>query len=231
MRGRANQSLHFFCECVAHFGNNASSWDMNRPLTLPKIHKICAPLRSFGSKSGLVIATLLLFAGCKQPGETAIAAAEEEPVLMCGDDGRLSGKFYGAVETTLDWGRNDLECAGMPRPEGRGARLRFAGNSGPDAPRLAIIIAIPELTRDAEGVELGSNVTLIEEGSGRFFSTPDLKNCLTDIATVRAIDESGDRYSVTGALYCVAPLPELNGDSSVSIPELRFSGLLDWSAS
>lgn len=150
---------------------------------------------------------------------------------MCGVDGSLSGEFYGAVETTLDWGKYDLECTGMPRPEGRGVRLRFAGNSGPDDLRLAIIIAIPEFERDVEGVELSSNVTLIEESNGRFFSTPNLNNCLTDIVAVKAIDDSGERYSVSGALYCVSPLPELNGDSSVSIPEVRFSGLLDWSSS
>jgi len=78
---------------------------------------------------------------------------------------------------------------------------------------------------------LSSNVTLIEEGGGRFFSTPDIKNCLADIESVTTLDESGDVYSVVGALYCVTPLPELNGDSSVSIPELHFSGLLDWNAS
>jgi hypothetical protein len=29
-------------------------------------------------------------------------------------------------------------------------------------------------------------------------------------------------------MYCIAPLIEVNGDSSVTIDELSFSGLLDW---
>jgi len=204
---------------------------MNRPEPLTKIHNICALLRFFGPKFGLLFVALTLFSGCKQPDESALAAPEEEPVLLCGDDGRLSGKLYGAVETTLDWGKNDLECTGMPRPEGRGVRLRFAGVYAPENLPLAIIIGIPDFRRDTDGVELSSNVTLIEEGGGRFFSTPDIKNCLADIESVTTLDESGDVYSVVGALYCVTPLPELNGDSSVSIPELHFSGLLDWNAS
>jgi len=204
---------------------------MNRPLPLPKIHTICAPLRSFGLQPRLFVAALVLLAGCKQHGEPAAAAPKEEPVLLCGTSGGLSGKIYGAVETTLDWGKSDLECTGMPRPEGRGARLRFASISGTGEPQLAIIIAIPDLPRDAEGAELSSNVTLIEEGKGRFFSTPDLNNCLAEIAAVTALDESEGRYSISGSLYCVSPLPQLNGDSSVSIPELHFSGLLDWNAS
>ena len=204
---------------------------MNRPLPLPKIHTICAPLRSFGPPAALLVAALALLAGCEQRGEMAAAPPEKEPALMCGSSGKLSGTLYGAIETTLDWGKSDLECTGMPRPEGRGARLRFAGISATGEPRLAIIIAIPDLSRDAEGVELSTNVTLIEEGNGRFFSTPDLNNCLTEIAAMTALDETGERYSITGALYCIAPVPELNGSSSVSIPELHFSGLLDWSAS
>ena len=46
-----------------------------------------------------------------------------------------------------------------------------------------------------------------------------------------ALDDSGDSFALGGLLYCVSPLPEVNGDSSVSIPELRFQGLLDWSSS
>ncbi len=119
----------------------------------------------------------------------------------------------------------------MPRPDGRGARLRFAGSLDAGDRRIALIIAIPDLERGLTGDELESNVTLIEEGSGRFFSTSTLKNCLTNITNVAATDDSGDRYAISGALFCVAPLAEVNGSSSVSIAELRFSGLLDWGAS
>jgi len=45
-----------------------------------------------------------------------------------------------------------------------------------------------------------------------------------------AIDPLGDLYSIDGRLYCIAPLAEVNGESSLSISELSFSGLLDWSA-
>jgi len=145
--------------------------------------------------------------------------------------GQLQTELYGAVTAQIDWSVSDLECAGMPRPNGQGARLRFAGTVGVDERRIAIIIAIPDLRREKTGNELSSNVTLIEEGSGRFFSTLDLGNCLTDITALDELDDSGDRYTIGGMLYCVAPLAEVNGDSSVSIPELHFSGLIDWGAS
>jgi len=119
----------------------------------------------------------------------------------------------------------------MPRPDGHGARLRFAGTVAGSEQRVAMIVAIPDLGREALGSEYRSNVTVIEEGVGRFFSTPNLDNCLTDITTLIALDDGGYRYSLGGLLYCVSPLPEINGDSSISIPELRFHGLLDWGSS
>jgi len=73
--------------------------------------------------------------------------------------------------------------------------------------------------------------TAIEEGGGRFFSTSDLGNCLTDITTLDKLDVGASRYSIGGTLYCVSPPAEINGDSSVLIPELAFLGLVNWNSS
>ncbi len=139
--------------------------------------------------------------------------------------------MYGALSGSLDWSTGDLHCAGMPRPGGAGARLRFAGVANDGGQAIAIILALPQLAKDATGREFASNVTLIEEGSGRFFSTINTDNCLTDIVSLTAIDGSDDRYSIQGKTYCISPLAEVNGTSSVSLPELHFTGLIDWSSS
>lgn len=115
----------------------------------------------------------------------------------------------------------------MLRPEGEGIRLRFTGNAADS--ELAIILAMPELRRGVAGNESPTVVTLTVEGSGRFFSTPTLGSCWTDIVTHDRIGDSGERYEVSGTLYCVAPLGEINGDAAISIPELNFRGIIDWS--
>jgi len=180
---------------------------------------------------GILMMSVIALPSCKPTDEMVTKPAQEEPTALtsCGDTGYLRGQLYGAVPISLDWGATDISCEGMPRPNGKGARLRFAGLATGDGRQLAIIIAIPTLDRGALGLELASNVTVIEEGGGRFFSTTDLGNCLTDITTLDELDV--DRYSIGGTLYCVSPLAEINGDSSVLIPELAFLGLVDWNSS
>jgi hypothetical protein len=143
----------------------------------------------------------------------------------CGDDGALGGRLYGAVEADLNWQPGDLSCEGMPRPHGEGARLRFSGFAG--ELELAIIIAMPTLERGVAMQGVPSNVTIIEEGLGRFFSAADLETCWTDIESDSPVGDNGV-YRVEGVLYCIAPLAEIGGNASVTLDELEFVGRLGW---
>jgi hypothetical protein len=119
----------------------------------------------------------------------------------------------------------------MPRPNGAGVRLHFAGpaQSGSAKRSLTFILAMPDLKRGETARELPTNVTLIEEGTGRFFGTQDTENCWTDIKRNEQVDDMNEsEYRVRGILYCLAPLAELNGKGSVSFAELKFTGRLRW---
>ena len=172
-------------------------------------------------------------------GESATAAANPATSMLpnisneesgCEEGGALYTELYGALAGEIEWILDEMQCQGMPRPDGAGARLRFAGVAGKNDVPIAFIIGLPGLERDANGVELPSNVTIIDESNARFFSTPGLDSCWTDVEAQWSVDDGGDRYRIDGVLYCISPLPEVNGDASVSVPELRFSGILDWSA-
>lgn len=115
----------------------------------------------------------------------------------------------------------------MLRPEGKGVRLRFTGSASGN--QLSIILALPELEPGLAATESPTVVTLTVDGSGRFFSTPTLESCWTDVTEQDPIADHGDRYEIEGTLYCVSPLGEINGDAAVSIPEMAFRGIVDWS--
>ena len=71
-------------------------------------------------------------------------------------------------------------------------------------------------------------VTLMEQDSGRFFSTAEAPVCWSDVHEQTLI--AGDEYAIRGIVYCVSPLAELNGSGGVSFTDLKFSGRLDWSS-
>ena len=116
-------------------------------------------------------------AGSARPPAPPAAVPPITTDAGCGEDGAFVVTLYGALAGNIEWHAEDMNCQGMSRPEGAGARLRFAGKAGEQALALAFIIAIPELERGTAANELPSVVTVIEEGKGRFFSTPDLDSC------------------------------------------------------
>jgi len=202
---------------------------------LQGIQRICAECDQFLIEIAALAAVLILISGCQPGVESApTAVAEVAATVSCGEQGYLSTELFGALAGKIEWTATDLECEGMPRPAGNGARLHFAGNvsSGEsDDLKIAFIIALPELRRGDTGTEYQSKVTVIAEGVGRFFSTGDNDICWTDILELERIEDSDSDFSIGGTLYCVAPLPEINGDSDITILDLNFRGQLDWNSS
>ncbi len=171
---------------------------------------------------------LALLGACERTPESGVEPLEPEVARepSCGSTGRLSTQLYGSIARQISWSSEELQCESMLQPDGKGIRLRFTGNAADS--RLAIILALPELQRGNAALESPTVVTLTVEGSGRFFSTPTLASCWSDIAAQDLIDDGGHRYDVTGTLYYVAPLGEINGDAAITIPELEFRGIIDW---
>jgi hypothetical protein len=211
-------------------------YDRHRGNTLRAMPKNPEPdrLQDRRIRSGLAVACLVavpVFAACVPDPERGAT----EFATHCASDGALVANVYGSLEGKLEWRGEALECEGMPRPRGAGARLRFAGPAlaGSAADRLAFIIAIPQLEKGRTGRELEAGVTLIEENTGRFFSTPERAGCWADIERQERLsdpDTGGDSeaYRISGLLYCLSPLAELNGTASVSLRDLRFTGRLNW---
>lgn len=104
--------------------------------------------------------------------------------------------------------------------------MQFTGDVAGE--RLAIIITIPDMQAGEPAAELPSNVTVTVEGSGRFYNTPNLDSCWTDVDSQSAVPGARGSYAISGTLYCVSPLGQVNGDAAVSIPELSFSTVVKW---
>jgi len=172
----------------------------------------------------LALAAVATLAGCERAPEVEDPPPATE--ITCGDQGFLAADLYGSIERQLNWTAANMRCESMLRPDGEGVRLRFTGETAKR--QLAVILALPDLERGMTGQELATVATLTVEGSGRFFSTPNLAACWSDISAQDPLPDNDQRYEVAGTLYCVAPLGEVNGDAAVSIPELEFRSIIDW---
>ena len=172
---------------------------------------------------GLVV--FLLAAACGDSPTPASTTQES-----CAPDGSLSVAIYGEISGELAWNGVDLRCSGMPRPNGAGARLHFAGTlRDADQDRsLAFIIGLPELKPGETVQETPARITLMEENNGRFFSTATADICWSDVYAHREPAETTEHHSVSGRAYCVAPLAEVNGSGGVTLSELEFTGRISW---
>jgi hypothetical protein len=226
MRDKTNQSQQFFAHKWVQFVSIGPSCDHTLANPLHKARKKRFSAHNLPSISLLLLAPL---AACNSP---VVEESQEPPppdsikASGCGKNGALQTVLFGSLETSIGWSGSEMICENMLRPNNAGVRLRFAGDVAQE--RLAFIIALPTLQRGETAEELPSNVTTTVEGSGRFFSTPNLDSCWTDVESQTAISDDDDTYVTTGTLYCVTPLGEVNGEATVSIPELTFTTIIEW---
>lgn len=170
----------------------------------------------------LTLATLPL-GGC---GAEEPLVVEDDTVgaHACPDDnGSLTLTLYGQNERTIDWSGADLRCAGMPRPDGTGVRLRFSSANPDDS--LAMVLGLDATT---VGTETGANVTLILEDSGRFFSSLKADNCRARVDTYSAVSGMDPVRLLAGLAWCVSPLREVNGGGEITLGDIEFTGFVPW---
>jgi hypothetical protein len=188
-------------------------------------------MHSFRDSRGLLFVALALTACGEKPAPPPQAAVPPEPVRQdaestCGDAGRLELVMTGALHASTELRDDVLRCESMPRPDDRGVRMRFSGDISGE--RLVVIIAMPDLEAGSTGPDIDAIVTVTVEGSGRFFSTPNLGTCWADINRNEPLPGAAGTYIVAGELSCVGPLGEFNGDAFVEVRKLLFSGIANW---
>lgn len=200
--------------------------DSRQAVTLHSSEKNLRPVT--GVKTICLVA-LGLLGGCQKAPDAPPEPPQPDVAANsgCGSNGGLATELYGSIARPIRWSGSELRCESMSRPQGKGVRLRFTGSAAGN--QLSFILALPELEPGRSDAESPTVVTLTVDGSGRFFSTPTLEACWSDITKQDRIADSDDRYDIEGTLYCVSPLGEINGDAAISVPEMAFRGIVDWS--
>ncbi|MFZ2507740.1 MAG: hypothetical protein WAW79_04610 [Steroidobacteraceae bacterium] len=148
-----------------------------------------------------------------------------------GDDGFLSMRLRGSLDADVEWREPELECTGMPRPDGRGLRLRFSGPL-PGAGKLAVVFAAPSLGMGLSARGVPVNVTLLDQAGERIYSTQGDSRCVFDQVEQLAITDSASpvrSIRVTARGFCTASARALDGDGAVLLTRFDFSGFVTYS--
>jgi hypothetical protein len=156
-------------------------------------------------------------------------ATQDAAATHCLPDhaGFLSMRLRGSIETEIEWREPELACTGMPRPEGRGLRLRFSGHL-PGAGQLAIVFSAPGLGIGVSAHGMPVNVTLFDEAGKRIYGTQGDSRCQFDEVEQLALTDplSPHSYRVSAKGFCTVPARALDGEGAVLLTRFDFTGFV-----
>jgi hypothetical protein len=182
-------------------------------------------LHQHAKKTRILAGLAAIALGCAVYALSPVADAAGQD---CGEDSRLGTRLYGAIDQLLDWSPDALQCESMGRPHGKGIRLRFTGPAADAEASLTVIIALPNLKAGESRKELAANLTVIEDSTGRFYGSKSTNSCWADIEQ-ESLSLDSTMYRVSGTVYCINPLAQVNGQGSVRFEEIEFRAAADWS--
>ena len=146
-----------------------------------------------------------------------------------GDAGFLLMRLRGSIETEIHWRGPELDCNGMPRPDGRGLRLHFAGKR--DGGDLSVVFAAPELGMGVSAKGVPVNVTLLDGAGERIYGTQGDSRCFFDQVSQRALMDAAlppRSYRVDAKGFCTVPARAVDGDGAVLLTRFDFAGLVSF---
>lgn len=185
---------------------------------------------------GVLVAIALAFVAARYwPSKHSLLepspAEESQPRQVAGGcvqtgDGFLRARLDGALDLKLDWPNAETLCEGMPRPDNNGVRVSFSRAIDGER-RLVIVFGIAGLSESSSGHALPANVTIIEEGLARIYSTLGDDKCTVDDVKQQLITpwrKESRTYRVSGRGFCVQPARSVGGDATVLMSTFDFVG-------
>ena len=162
-----------------------------------------------------------------QPAAGASEGPADSAIPRClpAQDGFITMRLRGSIEQDVHWTEPALECTGMPRPDGKGLRVRFAGTL-PGGPH-AVVFAAPELGVGRSGKAVPVNLTLLDGAGERIYGTQGDSRCEFDEVEQQRIEGSAlpaNSFRIRARGFCVAPARALDGDGSVLVTRFDFVG-------
>jgi hypothetical protein len=179
-------------------------------------------------RARLLAAPLAMLAvACGHAGDAKVEPSAAARPALCkpADEGSLHARLQGALEAEIDWAGGVPQCKGGLRPDGDGVRLIYKGNL-PEGP-LLVVIGIGPLRAGESARDVPVNLTLVREGTGRFFATQGNDKCAMDEVRQEPAGEP-QVYRLTGRGYCIQPARAIGGEGAVLMSRFDVTALVDY---
>ncbi len=185
--------------------------------------------RTVAAVLGAVLSASL--AAAPRAADTPAAAAPGGAAggaCLASGDGYLRAQLAGAIDAKIDWPNSGTHCEGEPRSKPPGVRLSFQ-RSPAGAVDLLFIFGLTGVHEGRPAREIGVNLTLIVQGTDRFFGTLGDSRCTVDSLTQRRLPKTRS-YRVEARGFCTQPAHAVRGDGAVLVSTFEFAGLVNYDA-
>jgi hypothetical protein len=186
--------------------------------------------RGFVATASASLLCLALTATATTPTTASADSAAPRGCFAAGD-GYLRARVRGALALDLDWKNADMDCAGGPRPTGKGVRVSIGGPPRGDGRRIRIVFGIAGVGEGGAGESLGTNVTLLFEGEQRLYSTQGDDKCTVDSLSQQRVENAGGTravYRVVARGFCLGPATSLTRDERLYVTSFDFAGRVEF---
>jgi hypothetical protein len=180
------------------------------------------------------VLAVLLFAnpiatgwGSDAPGAKSAAASVAVSCLPSGN-GYLHARLGGALDKTIDWPNSGTRCQGETRSEPPGVRLSFQRDpAGKES--LLFVFGLTGVREGQPAHEIGTNLTLIVQGTSKIYGTQGDSRCTVDSLT-QTPTSTVHAYRLEARGFCTQPAHAVRGNGAVLVSTFDFAGLVTYDA-
>src|ERR1700730_5175770 len=166
------------------------------------------------------LASLSASSGAAAPSGAPLARAAV--ACLPSGDGYLRATMAGAVDARIDWPNSGTRCEGESREKPPGVRLSFQRAAG-SAPNLLLVFGLAGVQEGLSAHAVGTNLTVIVQGTSRISSTMSDSRCTVDSLTQRPL-ASAPSYRLEARGFCTQPAHAVRGKGAVLVSTFEFAG-------
>ena len=161
------------------------------------------------------------------PGAKSAAASVAVSCLPSGN-GYLHARLGGALDKTIDWPNSGTRCQGETRNQPPGVRLSFQRDPA-GKENLLFVFGLTGVREGQPAHEIGTNLTLIVQGTSKIYGTQSDSRCTVDSLT-QTPTKTPHAYRLEARGFCTQPAHAVRGNGAVLVSTFDFAGLVTYDA-